>query len=456
VQPDTEVHPVLVTFFSHSTQLSVLDALDGSARTWDLRSGREYVKPPKFPRRGGRAAMNPAHTRAVIGDYEGTTRVFETSTGKLLASLPTPHRGSYLVAISPDGTHVLTNDGTTEARLWRVDTGVLVANLRGHEQKIDSMGFSPDGKHIVTASHDGTARVWQTSTGAELRSFDYRAPRLGFAFQTVPARLAESARLAPNTGVWIQGVGRASPAEAAGVRQDDVLVRWDGEAVRAGDLGSKIERLVPGKTVRLEVLRGGVPLTIAVTAKMLATQYVHFAGFDPAGQRITIHLDRDVDIWDIHSGERVAKLAGKELWFSIASAFDATGRRIATSSGTEGITQVWDVESGKSLSVLKHGASVGSLAFSPDGARLAIASAKGWTLWQLNVAQMIAFFVPASGNIQSLQFSPDGTRLVAVDASSILLVSSLLPAGNELVRLARKQVPQPLADDELRRYALGR
>src|SRR5215510_909914 len=67
-------------------------------------------------------------------------------------------------------------------------------------------------------------------------------------------------------GVGVTEVLKDSPAEKAGLRKDDVIVRFDGESVTSV---RKLTRLVsessPDQTVRLTISRGGVEQEVSVT-----------------------------------------------------------------------------------------------------------------------------------------------------------------------------------------------
>jgi S1-C subfamily serine protease len=65
-------------------------------------------------------------------------------------------------------------------------------------------------------------------------------------------------------------VGDGSPAAAAGLRAEDLIVDVDGEAVEdLADLQSLMIGDAIGTTVTLHVFRGGSPLSIPVTLAQL-------------------------------------------------------------------------------------------------------------------------------------------------------------------------------------------
>lgn len=86
---------------------------------------------------------------------------------------------------------------------------------------------------------------------------------LGVTLQPVPRALAKYLRISPPTGVMVTSVWSGSPAEAAGLVAEDVIVSFDGKPVEATDdealpLFIDAVRTTPvGKTVELRVVRGG-------------------------------------------------------------------------------------------------------------------------------------------------------------------------------------------------------
>ena len=67
-------------------------------------------------------------------------------------------------------------------------------------------------------------------------------------------------------GAMVMNVDPSGPGAAAGVRQGDVIVAWDGQPIR--DLRTLLRALGPdsvGSTVRLSLLRGGAPAEAALT-----------------------------------------------------------------------------------------------------------------------------------------------------------------------------------------------
>ena len=87
-------------------------------------------------------------------------------------------------------------------------------------------------------------------------------------------------------------------------------------------------------------------------------------------------------IWDTKNWTRIRDLDGNKA--SVNSvAFSPDGSKLAA-GGTDGILRLWDVTSGAVLAQSEKGGYIASVAFAPDGANVAYGGAdKLVTIWPL-------------------------------------------------------------------------
>lgn len=109
-------------------------------------------------------------------------------------------------------------------------------------------------------------------------------------------------------GVGVREVIKGSPAEKAGLREGDVILRFDGEQVSsARKLTRLIEEASPEHAARLTVLRSGSEQQLTATL----TRRRPFASVE--GSPLTVYgLGDNLHLGDLHLGERFGE--NSELW----------------------------------------------------------------------------------------------------------------------------------------------
>ncbi len=110
---------------------------------------------------------------------------------------------------------------------------------------------------------------------------------LGVSIQPITSDLARSFGLGGPTGALVSSVAEHSPAQRAGVKQGDVITRFDGRVVgRASDLPRAVAETPVGREVALEVMRAGKAVTLRATVARLEDGEAQAAATEPAGTRL--------------------------------------------------------------------------------------------------------------------------------------------------------------------------
>ncbi len=113
-----------------------------------------------------RATFAPQGTRVLTASSDGTARTWDVASGRCETTLVHDDVVRW-AEFSPDGTVVLTGCDDGYARLWR--GADLVAVLGPHAGGVTLGRFFDDGR-VVTASNEGDLRLWD-ARGTPLRSW---------------------------------------------------------------------------------------------------------------------------------------------------------------------------------------------------------------------------------------------------------------------------------------------
>ncbi len=130
---------------------------------------------------------------------------------------------------------------------------------------------------------------------------------LGVRVEDVDDARAEELGLAGPRGALVAGVEEESPAAEAGLREGDVIVSFDGEAVRSvGELVRLVRETPAGRSVPLEVMRDGERRSLSATVgDRPGPRAFRFRGGPDGMDDVELRLER---LGERLSGARMARV----------------------------------------------------------------------------------------------------------------------------------------------------
>lgn len=472
---------------------------DNVLRVWEVRSGRLLTELRGHRDGISEAAFSPDGSKIASVSHDGTVRISEVHR-RATPTVAQGHQGAVRsVAWSPDGRRLASGGADGTIRLWSVD-GKPEVTLSGHAGAVTGVAFAPDGSSLVSASEDRTVRCWDVATQQEVavlaghrgdvrtvavsptghlvssgssdgtvriwRLPSFRAlpwpDRLGPTVGRVMAANVRQRRIAFVAGEGLVHVANLEPGEPlttlkgaprmsgplkmsedglrAVVASEDhnihilqvdaptpTSVVLAGHTARISAVainrdGSQVASAADDGTVRIWETRVGRPLHV-----LHAKPRVHALSFSADGSLLAGGTSDELFVWEVRGGTERFRTDGTQGW-ARSIAFSPDGRRIALASSPANgrAVSVWDTESGRLVGLLSGTDKLATVVtFHPSGTRLAAGYSDGtMQVWDAATYRPVVVFTVARSALRVLDFSVDGERLLAVTDQLAFLLDS--------------------------------
>jgi serine protease Do len=155
-----------------------------------------------------------------------------------------------------------------DAPINRGNSGGPTFDAQGRVIGVNTAIFSPSGGN-VGIGFAVPAEVAERITRDLIARGRIDRGYIGATVQTLTGEMAESLGLSARKGVLVSEVTPGGPADRAGLRSGDVVLRVEGRPTEnASRLTREVAAARPGAQLRLELLRDGAPRTVEVRTQL--------------------------------------------------------------------------------------------------------------------------------------------------------------------------------------------
>jgi tricorn protease-like protein/mono/diheme cytochrome c family protein len=318
------------------------------------------------------------------------------------------------LAFSPDGK-TLAVSGNREILLHQLDGASPPKRLLGRSERILSLAFSKDGSILVAAggtpAHFGEIQIWDLKTEKLRQSVTLTGDTV-FGASLSPDASKIAVGCADNT-VRIIDASTGTELFKIGNHENwvlDTVFGVDGKRIVSvgRDRAAKLTDATSGAFLEnINLLRG----ELATVARHPAKDIVVIGGEDRTPYIYLMDRAKNMKIAD---DTTLVRKLDRQSGAIFALAWSPDGARVAVAGASPEVT-IYDADSGKLVATCKgHDAGIYTIAFSPDGQTLATAGFDGQVrLYRTNTGELAKGFTPVPITATPSATNPSATNRAA-------------------------------------------
>ncbi|KAK5988173.1 Vegetative incompatibility protein HET-E-1 [Cladobotryum mycophilum] len=338
-------------------------------------------------------------------------KIWDAETTACLLTYQFPLRSC--VGFCPDGQcfTVLSSDGALS--IHDAETGNVLKGPNNLVDRFASARFSVDGRCLILILQDHTFKIWDRKTGT--------------AIETYQVCCSDEDLIKPSPdGSMVAVIAKEGFIRVWDTKTSRLIAEFNNLQSPIGSIlfspdGSRLISYCPRAIAQLCDLFSGTHFTMPSCHG--------YEGFSPDGSLfITIMQDDSrMELWDAEKSSCRRILEGHTASV-VAATFSPDGNRIASASADQTI-RLWNTNTGSCFGILYgHSDSVTSVVFKTDSKTLVSASRDGTIkVWDTSLSTHAPRIEKHSEGVISLSFSPNGKNVVSASSDMTFRINIVIP-----------------------------
>jgi eukaryotic-like serine/threonine-protein kinase len=295
--------------------------------------------------------------------------------------------------------------------------GTRHTTYRNHSAPILTIAWSPDGKYIASGSADKTVHVWNAQGKKRIAAYQEHTKLVSSVTWSPDGARIASGSWDTTVQIWqVQGARKLFTYR--GFSREVSSVAWspDGTYIAASSWDATVQLRQAATGGKLFTYQGHTGPVYAVAwaprnASAELTNHWHIAS--ASGDPLNADVDNTVHIWDAPTGEHPFTYR-EHFYYVQAVAWSPDGQRIASASADTRV-QIWDVTTGTTLLTYRgHSAKVNAVIWSPDGQYIASASDdRTVQVWEASTGKKLLTYRGHSKEVCALDWSPNSKKIAS-------------------------------------------
>ncbi|MCB0062205.1 MAG: hypothetical protein KDE19_08825, partial [Caldilineaceae bacterium] len=334
------------------------------------------------------------------------------------------------LAFSHDGTVLVSGSDDQLVSFWQVATGELRRQCRGHQGRIygiSSCAPLSSGPHqgralVFSAGEDAHIYVWEANSGEQVAILAGHQHSIhALACVSIPGDGAHDTQKA-----WLASADASGLICLWNLQTFSLHYHWHEDRTVIHTLsfnatGTLLASAGDNGLVHIWELGEG-RLEKTIQAHPRAVVAAIFSARSPF-LLATCGYDHLIRLWNSANGQALQVLHGFRNKSYVAQ-FQPSANNLLATGHTDGIVRLWQVDNATprlQRQLMGHRSNVFTLAFSPDGTRLASGSSDATIrLWNSATGEHLHTLYGHTRDIFSVAFSPDGEFLVSTSADQTI------------------------------------